>query len=284
MSNTEGRPFLRWAGGKRWLAPVLAEKLGGWNTQYIEPFLGGGAVFFALQPKNAVLADTNEELIACYRGVQADAEAVAESLLTLRTDQDSYYRIRSERPRTDITRAVRLIYLNHTSFNGLWRVNRNGDYNVPYGHKEVSLAWLVDDILAAGHSLQNAELKCQDFKKTIGYRRAGSLIFCDPPYITGHINNGFRQYNQKLFSWEDQEELARRATAAANRGVHVVISNAHHAALAELYGGLRASEHSRRCSLSGSASGRGQVPEYLFSSPEMHRRLAFNAVDSGGSA
>jgi len=259
---------------------MLAEKLGGWSTRYVEPFLGSGAVFFALQPKNAVLADTNEELIACYRGVQQDAEGVAERLLMLGTDEESYYRVRAQHPRTDITRAVRLIYLNRTSFNGLWRVNRAGGYNVPYGHKQVDLAWLVDDILAAGRSLQHAELLCQDFKNTMSYRHAGDLIFCDPPYITGHHNNGFRQYNQKLFSWDDQRELAKRATKAANRGVHIVVSNAHHDALAELYVGLRASEHLRRCSLSGVASGRGQVPEYLFASPAMHGRLALESIAS----
>jgi len=259
---------------------MLAEKLGGWSTRYVEPFLGSGAVFFALQPKSAVLADTNEDLIACYRGVQQDAEGVAARLLTLRTDEDSYYRVRAERPRADITRAVRLIYLNRTSFNGLWRVNRKGDYNVPYGHKQVDLAWLVDDILAAGRSLQQAELLCQDFKSTVSYRRAGDLIYCDPPYITGHQNNGFRQYNQKLFSWDDQRELANRATKAANRGVHVIVSNAHHDALADLYGELRASEHLRRCSLSGLASGRGDVPEYLFTSPTMYKRLGLEPIES----
>lgn len=276
MSISICKPFLRWAGGKRWLAPMLAERLGSWDGQYVEPFLGSGAVFFALQPKTAVLADANEELIACYRGVQQDAAEVAERLLNLSTDEASYYRIRAARPKADLDRSARFIYLNRTSFNGLWRVNRSGEYNVPYGHKEVDLAWLEPDIVAAGQVLANAQLACQDFKQTMSYRRAGSLIFCDPPYITGHENNGFRQYNQKLFSWDDQELLAKLATSAASRGVHVLVSNAHHASLAQLYGRLHAIELSRRCSLSGAVSGRGRVPEYLFSSPAIGERLALD--------
>jgi len=280
MSELSGRPFLRWAGGKRWLAPLLAERLGRWEGKYVEPFLGGGAVFFALQPKSAVLADTNEELIACYRGVREDAGAVFDALLTFDTDEQTYYRIRAQRPRSDVERAARFIYLNRTSFNGLWRVNRNGDYNVPYGHKVVDLAWLRADILNAGIALQNAELVCQDFKKTMSYRRAGTLVFCDPPYITGHRDNGFREYNQRLFSWADQQELATRAREAARRGVHVIISNACHTALAHLYGELPRSTYSRHCSLSGAASGRGMVPEYLFSSPDMHAVLNQTHADT----
>lgn len=276
MSAPLGKPFLRWAGGKRWLAPLLAKKLGCWQGQYVEPFLGSGAVFFALRPRTAVLADTNEELIACYRGVRKDAASVVERLLAYSTDEETYYRVRAQRPRTDLSRAARFIYLNRTSFNGLWRVNRNGDYNVPYGHKAVDLAWLEPDILAAGRALENVELICQDFKKTMSYRRAGTLVFCDPPYITGHENNGFRHYNQKLFSWDDQQHLARLATAAAGRGVHVVVSNAHHKSLAALYRGMHATELSRRCSLSGVPTGRGRVPEYLFASPAMHERLSLD--------
>ena len=284
MSERTGKPFLRWAGGKRWLAPRLAEALGGWDGPYVEPFLGSGALFFALRPKRAVLADTNEDLIACYRGVREDPQAVVERLLELGTDEKSYYSIRARRPKTDIERAVWFIYLNRTSFNGLWRVNRAGAYNVPWGHREPDLSWLEGDILAAGDALERAELLCQDFATTMSHRRRGTLIFCDPPYITGHENNGFREYNQKLFSWEDQEALAKRALDAASRGVEVIVTNAHHSGIAELYAELHAHEHARHCGLSGAVTGRAHTTEYLFASTGVHERLTLAAAGKNEGA
>jgi DNA adenine methylase len=129
-------PFLKWAGGKRWLASRLGAIMGTpLSVRLVEPFLGSGSVFFALKPATALLADSNSELIAAFRGVQKDPKGVLTDLRQLQIDKESFESMRSSRPKADRDRAVRLIYLNRTSFNGLYRVNRRNQFNVPFGCK-----------------------------------------------------------------------------------------------------------------------------------------------------
>lgn len=263
MLTSPGQPFLRWAGGKRWLAPQAAELFGPHEGRYIEPFLGSGAVFFALAPEKAILADSNGDLIDCYRCVRDEPDSVVTKLLGMDTSRDAYYRYRAQMPKRPTDRAARFIYLNRTSFNGLYRVNREGVYNVPYGYRGVGLGWLRPIIEAASIVLQNTELMVADFRKTLEEAARGDLCYCDPPYVVGHANNGFLKYNEKLFAWEDQRDLASAARNAVRAGATVWISAAGHDCMLELYRGFTATKLVRRTSLSGAVAGRGEVSEYL---------------------
>lgn len=148
-----------------------------------------------------------------------------------------------------------------------------GRYNVPYGQRQVDLSWLAPDILAAGDALQAAELVRQDFRLSMKAASENVLLFCDPPYTTGHDDNGFRKYNQKLFSCEDQKDLAEAALGSARDGDQVIVSNAHHHLLMDLYKGFFPYELDRFSSLSGGTKGRGRVREYLFMTQEIRARL-----------
>lgn len=230
-------PFLKWAGGKRWLAPRLGQIFGTLLTmRLVEPFLGSGSVFFALQPADALLADSNPELIAAFRAIRKDPNGVLTQLSALQIDRSIFEEIRSSRPRADRDRAVRLIYLNRTAFNGLYRVNRKNQFNVPFGCKPGTK--LVDHpvITAASAALQAATLRCQDFRATLGEVRGGQdVVYVDPPYTVKHDSNGFRRYNNNIFNWKDQEDLAEITSRLATQGVKIIISTAHHHEVRRLY-------------------------------------------------
>jgi DNA adenine methylase len=247
VTETEGHddaePFLKWAGGKRLLLPVLLPKFpemrdGG---RYFEPFLGGGAAFFALRPESALLADVNSELINTYCAVRDCVEDVIEHLLTLANTREDFYRIRTWRPRSRARRAARFIYLNKTCFNGLYRENLAGEFNVPYGeHRYETLVCDTQQLEVASDALFDANLRTADFVSAVREAEAGDLVYFDPPYITGHQNNGFVEYNAKVFSWSDQHRLKNAALRLAERGVRVAISNADHPSIRTLYSGSKA--------------------------------------------
>jgi DNA adenine methylase len=229
-------PFLKWPGGKRWFVTRYAQLLPSEYGTYIEPFLGSGAVFFHLQPQKALLGDTNEELIATYRAIRSDPAGVRRHLRDHHRyhNAEYYYAVRCASMRTGITRAARFVYLNRTCFNGIYRVNLAGTFNVPIGTKTAVLLD-SDDFGAVARILRRASLRPWDFERLIDRAVAGDLVFADPPYTVRHNNNGFVKYNETLFSWADQERLAKALTRAAGRGVKVVATNADHDEVAALY-------------------------------------------------
>jgi DNA adenine methylase len=231
-------PFLKWAGGKRVLLPALLPKLPrvGTSARYYEPFLGGGAIFFATEPQAAHLSDMNSELIRTYCAVRNCPEDVIDQLSGLRNNPEEFYKIRAWRPRTPARKAARFIYLNKTCFNGLYRENLAGEFNVPYGrHRYDTLVCNVEQIREASRALQGATLRTTDFVAAVSSAKSGDLVYFDPPYITGHSNNGFVEYNAKVFSWFDQHRLRRTAERLVARGVHVAISNGDHPSIRHLY-------------------------------------------------
>jgi DNA adenine methylase len=238
VGETDGEklvPFLKWAGGKRWLAPSL-DSLRRPQGKYFEPFLGGGAMYFALEPRRAVLADMNGDLIDTYRCIR-DHPAEVESQLKWHADRhsdDHYYEVRQQSPRNPINRAARFIYLNRTCWNGLYRVNQKGTFNVPRGTKDAVLM-STDKWTALAQRLSSAALLTQDFEETISCAQDGDVIFADPPYTVKHNLNGFLKYNESIFSWEDQVRLCHALTSAADRGVTVVLTNAAHSSVRDLY-------------------------------------------------
>lgn len=229
-------PFLKWAGGKRW----LVHRSKGWFPKtyktYFEPFLGSGAVFFHLRPKKAVLSDINAELVNAYRAVQNDWQSL-ERILQIHHDKhsnDYYYEIRSKKFKNKIRCAGQFIYLNRTCWNGLYRVNLRGEFNVPIGTKSNVLLG-TDNFAAVASLLEQATLLCSDFEEIINLADDGDLIFADPPYTIQHNQNGFRKYNEVLFNWKDQLRLKECLLGAANRGAHIILTNADHPSIKELY-------------------------------------------------
>jgi DNA adenine methylase len=263
-TKTGGRPFLKWAGGKRWIASSVAELLPKKRGRYFEPFLGGASVFFYLKAWPATLSDVNEELINLYSQVRDNLLEVTDRLRKLTIDPHTYAEIRNWRPRSPVTKAVRLLSLNRTAFNGIYRVNREGQFNVPFGCKTGTI--LCDDksLLSASRSLQNRAVVCSDFESMIDRAAKQDIVYADPPYTTRHDNNGFRRYNESLFTWSDQERLAEACTRAVARGVSVIVSNAAHGEVASLYKEFHCKTVSRYTGVSAQAHGRGIVSEKLY--------------------
>lgn len=261
-------PFLKWAGGKRWLTGLVSPlpSLGATAT-YFEPFLGSAAMYFHWQPTRAVLSDCNAALVETYSAVKRDHQKVAAHLRrhALRHDEEYYYQVRSSARRTAFTRAAQFIYLNRTCWNGLYRVNRQGSFNVPKGSKS-TVELESDDFAAVAKLLQRASIVCSDFEVQIDTAKAGDVVFADPPYTVRHKHNGFVKYNEKLFSWDDQVRLRDSLHRAKERGVFVVSTNADHESIRELYAAsFRIEELARFSAISGTASSRGKYAELLIS-------------------
>jgi len=258
---------LKWPGGKRWLAPLLLKIAKSQEfSAYREPFLGGGALFFALRPDTAVLSDINGELINTYRQVKLHPDLMLSSLRRLPADKETFYSVRSAVGGSTIDRAVRFLYLNRTSFGGLYRLNRNGVFNVPFGGGERTAAplWTRRLIASATIALQRARLLTCDFEDALESAGGGDLVYCDPTYTVAHNNNGFIRYNESNFSWQDQQRLADCCHAAARRGALVIVSNAQHKDLIRLYRPHRRWSVSRTSCLCPDASYRRLVTEYIF--------------------
>jgi DNA adenine methylase len=263
------RPFLKWPGGKRLLAKQIAGYVPAHFGTYFEPFVGGAALFFSLMPKRAVLADVNGELVNVYTQLRDRSAGILTKLRRLRISRAAFYRIRESTPTDAIDRAVRFLYLNRTAFNGIYRVNRMGHFNVPFGCKPGTVLCDADALTKASLALRNVDLRCDDFAESFCLAKQGDVIYADPPYTTMHDKNGFRRYNDAIFSWSDQERLAHVATEAARRGVTVLVSNANHSDVKRLYPTFTVVPLSRASCIAGNASARRAVTELLLVSPKM---------------
>jgi DNA adenine methylase len=235
MTEFPIKPLLKWAGGKRSIMGEIAARIGAIDGTYFEPFLGGGALFFGLRPELAVLGDLNGELINCYKQIKRTPVELARRLAGMENSVDAYYQERARRPRSELGRAARLIYLTTLSFNGIYRQNLNGKYNVPYGFKTHLM--MPDELVLKQYSkaFSNCRFRTGDFAKTCRDAADGDVVYFDPPYTVAHGNNGFVKYNDKIFSWADQVRLAEFASKLVNRGCKVVVSNADHDSIRELY-------------------------------------------------
>lgn len=259
------RPFLRWAGSKRGLLGQLIPHLPAEYGTYVEPFLGAGSMFFLLRPTTARLNDSCAELIETYRAVRLDAEAVIEAARAIPMEKDRYYQTRQNRSPEATTRAGELLYLNRACFNGLYRVNSSGEFNVPWGAPKTDFVVDADNLRACSRALapQSVELTLGDFELALETCGAGDLVFLDPPYVTRHNNNGFIDYNERLFSWDDQRRLASRAEELRAAGCHVIVTNAFHAEVLGLYPRFAVHELTRSSTLASSSSRRGRVSEAI---------------------
>jgi DNA adenine methylase len=242
--KVEGRPFLRWAGGKsrivRHLLKYLPEEGFG---DYWEPFLGSAALFFALAPERAHLSDSNSHLIACFKEVRDKPDLVFRYLRghLAKTSEAYYYEVRAayNRSKPSAAQAARFIYLNRTSFNGIFRVNQKGEYNVPYGHKEPPPAPSKEDLRVASDLLRNASLYDQSYDVVLADNPAepGDLIYLDPPYPPLSATANFTHYTASRFSIGDHEKVAALANELRKHGCFVVISNTDTKPIRALYSG-----------------------------------------------
>ena len=227
--GNEIQPFLRWAGGKRWLAPylvpIIQSRLKG---AYREPFLGGGAIFFSLNPDRASLSDINDDLINTYKVVRKYPHKIIRFLKQLSVDEVTYTNIRSTEERGIIRKAVRFLYLNRTCYGGLFRTNREGKFNVPYGggSRTPEPLWRDNLIKKASKALNKRDIRLGtcDFEENINNSISGDVVYCDPTY-RAHSRDQFDRYGPTIFAWNDQIRLAKAAKLAFERGSLVIISN-----------------------------------------------------------
>jgi DNA adenine methylase len=258
---------LRWAGGKRWLLPTIMKLVGTRQySAYHEPFLGGASIFLGLRqfPK-ASLRDSNRELIATYRTIRDHHTELAARVLRYGNNPETYYSVRASVPDCKIERAARFLYLNHTSFNGIYRVNLDGVYNVPFGNRPSPQIPTAEHLGYVAKRLARAKLGTGDFAKCIKHVNEGGLVFLDPPYTVAHNHNGFIKYNQRLFSFDDQKRLSALIDEIKERGAYYILANAAHESIATLFSkGDMLIETTRRNSIGGSNATRGTATEYLF--------------------
>lgn len=262
---------MKWPGGKRWFVEKHSTLFPTNYNTYIEPFLGSGSVFFFLQPTRAILSDINKELINTFIGVRDNYSEVVKQLQEYQTEHsiEFYYNTRAALSTNNVDDAAKFIYLNRTCFNGIYRVNNNGVFNVPKGTSD-SVFRKEDDFKNWSRILSTAQLNVSDFEVTINEAMAGDLIFADPPYTVRHNLNGFREYNEKLFSWDDQVRLSEALVRARDRGAHIVSTNANHQSVRELYEnrGLSLLTTSRFSSISANPTNRRQFDELVILSSE----------------
>lgn len=265
--SSEPRPFLRWAGSKRAhlgkIIPVLPKAY----RTYWEPFAGAASLFFLLRPVSAVLADSCVPLMYTYRAVRDGPRAILRHLDGLTPDKSLYYEIRGRTPENRFQAAADFIYLNKTCWNGLYRVNKRGEFNVPYGRPLSD--GIVDDtnLIACSRLLRRDGIRLAhgDFEDTLEGVEAEDLVFLDPPYVTRHNNNGFVDYNEVLFSWEDQRRLAQVARRLVARGASIIVTNAYHQEILDLYEGFSLLPFDRRSTLAAEVSKRTVVKEAILS-------------------
>ncbi|MCK0766350.1 DNA adenine methylase [Chromohalobacter beijerinckii] len=259
-------PFLKWAGGKRWLVHKHGNLFPDFSGRYIEPFLGSGAVFFHLKPEDAVISDSNSWLIDTYVALRDDWQSVFELLKKHqhKHSKNYYYEMRAFSLEDKIERAAQFIYLNRTCWNGLFRVNLSGKFNVPIGTKSNVL--LEDGFLEISEILSNANILNVDFEKVVDLAVEGDFLFVDPPYTVKHNLNGFVKYNEKIFSWDDQERLFYSLRRAKERGVKIMLTNANHSSILSLYEGFFDIQEIERASvISANKDFRSRTTELLIS-------------------
>ena len=243
------------------MLPALEPK-----ATYFEPFLGGGSLFFALRPARSVLSDCNAHLISTYKAVRNTPRSLIDRLEAMSNNEVTFAALRKEVPANQIDIAVRFLYLNRTAFAGMYRVNRAGGFNVPFGGYTDRRLAQPERLVAASAALKKAQLYRRDFAAVELDAVSGDLVYLDPPYVTGHMNNGFVRYNEHLFTWGRQIELAEMAGRLSKKGVHVLVSNSAHADVIALYPEFNQLLVNRRDQLSRDVSRRGLAPEVLLSS------------------
>ncbi len=259
------RPFLKWAGGKtQLLGEILARVPKRFGT-YHEPFLGGGAVFFALTPARAILSDVNADLIGTYTAVRDDVDALVRELTHHAAEEEHFYQVRAQQPAmmSDVASAARTIFLNRTCFNGLYRVNRRGEFNVPFGRYANPTICDVGNLTAASKALGHVELRVESVFDMGTRVRRGDFVYLDPPYDPVSKTASFTSYAQHGFGRQEQARLADLFRELARRGAYVLLSNSDTKLINDLYKDFHIERVYARRAINARADRRGPVSEVL---------------------
>jgi DNA adenine methylase len=261
------RPFLRWAGSKRRLlrkiGPYLPEQMG----EYFEPFLGSGSLFFSVRPESATLSDLNPGLIGAFKAIRDNVDRVIDLVRDFRPTRVEYYRLRDDdEPSDRWEAAARFVILNRMCWNGLYRENLQGRFNVPYGWGGQAV---LDEsqLRSAATSLERVKIRCCDFSVALRDVVRGDFVFLDPPYVTSHSDNGFIEYNSRLFKWEDQIRLVQECHRLTKRGARFLMTNGAHPAVDALYKDFSVKRFRRHSTIAGDPS---------------YRKLCYETVIWGG--
>ena len=269
------KPFVKWVGGKRQLLAQFRrlnlyppEKFDIRTGRYFEPFVGGGAVFFDLLPEKGFLSDLNKELVTTYNVIKNDVEGLIASLKKHKTDKEYFLNIRAKDSKAlnDLAVASRFIFLNRTCFNGLYRVNSKGGFNVPYGKYTNPLICDESNLRKVSKSLQNIEIKHQDYKEVLKTAKKGDFVYFDPPYYPVSKTASFTSYTAEAFLDKEQIELRDTVLELNNRGCFVMLSNSDTPFINKIYSGLkgiRVNKVEAGRAINSKGSGRGKITEVL---------------------
>lgn len=259
------KPPIKWAGGKRQLLGQLEPLFPVRYNLYLEPMLGGGAVFFYLTPARAILIDNNPELINFYQVVQKDLERLMDNLKQHHNSSEYYYHIRSlDSDMLDpVSRASRFLFLNKTGFNGLWRVNKKGHYNVPFGKYKNPIILDEANLIAVNRQLQLTTIILGDFSEALQYAEAGDFIYFDPPYQPLSDTANFTAYTRESFYEKDQKRLALVFGQLDKRGCQVMLSNSDTPLIRKMYQEYDIQEVQARRAINSKGDKRGAVTELV---------------------
>lgn len=262
-------PIFRWAGSKRKVLPLLASHWRPSFRRYVEPFAGSAALFFRVQPDKALLGDINEGLIEAYEVIRDRPDDVHEAVSRIRRGKASYYKVRGQNPRkmAAFGRAVRFVYLNRYCFNGIFRTNTNGQFNVPYAHIKPGIIPPIEDFRKCAALLQRASLRCGDFGAVVSSVRCGDFVYLDPPYAV-ESRRVFREYDRREFTKRDLERLGDHLNTIHRKNATFVVSYADCAEAREVFQQWSCRRIRVRRHIAGFASSRRTAFELLVTNHE----------------
>jgi len=253
------RPVLKWAGGKTQMLDILKSKIPEKYNRYIEPFIGGGALFFELEPSNAVISDSNPEIIHLYKTIAKSVEKLIIRLKEMKNEEEYYYKIRALDPDSlsDVDKAARTLYLNRTCYNGLYRVNKKGYFNVPFGKYKNPKICDEDNLRAVSELFKKTIIIHADYQEVLKeYAEPGDFIFLDPPYIPISKHSDFKRYTKEQFKESDHIELAQEVKRLRDIGCNVILTNSNHPKVHELYAEFKISIHKTKRNINSKATKR----------------------------
>lgn len=266
-TRVKAKPFVKWAGGKSQLLSGMSKLFPPKNhiNRYFEPFLGGGAVFFNLQHPKSYLSDTNKNLVEVYEVVKDNVEDLIQALKKHKNERDYFYEVRSQNPAvlSPIERAARFIYLNKTCFNGLYRENSKGEFNVPFGKYKNPAICDEEGLRSASLALKKATISRSEFHSVLLKAKTADFIYFDPPYHPLNKTSSFTSYTAGGFGEDEQRELANVYRELSDRGCFVMLSNSDTPLIRELYKGFYINEIQASRAINSKADGRGKITELL---------------------
>ena len=265
--RVKAKPFIKWAGGKSQLLPNMSklfppkEQIG----RYFEPFLGGGAVFFYLQHPRSFLSDSNKELVELYEAVKNNVEELIKALKSHKNEREYFYEVRAQKSSnlSQTERAARFIYLNKTCFNGLYRVNSKGEFNVPFGRYKNPTICDAEGLRSASIALQNASIANNDYQSVLSKAKPTDFIYFDPPYHPLNKTSSFTSYTSEKFGEDEQKQLAKIYRSLAECGCFVMLSNSDTPLIRELYKDFYIHEIQANRAINSKPEGRGKITELL---------------------